>query len=49
MTEPDYQGFVEHYEAWEEVGVAIGWNDLGFLAKKYNTPIPKFKDGELIW
>lgn len=38
---PDYQGFVEHVEAWDKRGIPWGISDLIRLAERYGTPIPK--------
>jgi hypothetical protein len=37
---PDYEGFVEHIQEWERLGLPYDLSDLIRLAKKYGTPIP---------
>ena len=39
-TEPDYQGFGEHLEAFTQAGAPIDRSLLIDLAQRYNTPIP---------
>ncbi len=37
--EPDYKGFGEHVQIWNDLGIPFSYGDLVNLAKKYNTPI----------
>lgn len=48
--ESDYQGFCEHLEEYNRLGIPTGLSDLRRLARQYNTPIPKLNSsGELEW
>lgn len=47
---PNYKGFCEHLEEYENLGIPVGFNDLIRLAKQYNTEIPTLNSGgELIF
>jgi hypothetical protein len=46
---PDYDGFREHVEAWDDAGIPYGLKDLMKLQKSYNLPIPRFVNGQVIF
>jgi len=48
-SQPDYEGFCEHYEEYNRLGVPISIDDLKKLANKYNCEIPMILGGELIF
>lgn len=48
-SKPDYDGFINHVEAWEKEGMPFGFKDLIKLAKNYNTPLPKIVNNQLVW
>jgi hypothetical protein len=46
---PDYEGFMQHIQGYEEEGIPTSFKDLIRIAKQYHCEIPTIQEGKLIF